>query len=78
MLGNAESTLSGDYGKQQEWSWAYQILPYIEQGNLWSNTDDTVVAGTPVKMYFCPSRRSPVALSGGAWQSQVAPRAMID
>ena len=65
-------------GKQQEWSWAYQILPYIEQGNLWSNTDDTVVAGTPVKMYFCPSRRSPVALSGGAWQSQVAPRAMID
>jgi prepilin-type N-terminal cleavage/methylation domain-containing protein len=65
-------------GKQQDWSWAYQILPYMEQGNLWANTDDTFVAGTPLKMYFCPSRRTPVALSGGAWQSQIAPRAMID
>jgi prepilin-type N-terminal cleavage/methylation domain-containing protein len=65
-------------GKQQEWSWAYQILPFMEQDNLWSNPDDAFVSGTPVKMYFCPSRRTPVALSGGAWQIQPYPRAMID
>jgi prepilin-type N-terminal cleavage/methylation domain-containing protein/prepilin-type processing-associated H-X9-DG protein len=44
---------------EQSWNWTYQILPYIEQGNLYSNTDDAVVKGTPMKIYFCPSRRPP-------------------
>jgi hypothetical protein len=63
---------------QQNWSWGYQILPYIEQANLWSNPSDQVASGTPLKLYFCPSRRRPVALAGGAWQSQPYPRAMTD
>jgi len=63
---------------EQTWSWAYQVLPYIEQGSLWAHPDDVVVAGTPLKLYFCPTRRSPVALSGGSWQIHIAPRAMID
>ena len=29
-------------------------------------------------LYFCPTRRRPVALSGGAWQSELTPRAMTD
>ena len=77
----APRTMAGgtpaDY-RTQWWSWAYQILPYIEQNNLWANSDDTVVAATPVKIYFCPSRRSPVVLSGGYWQNVPYPRAMID
>src|SRR3954468_19249039 len=27
-------------GISQNWGWGYQILPYIEQDNLWRNTDD--------------------------------------
>ncbi|QJW92908.1 DUF1559 domain-containing protein [Frigoriglobus tundricola] len=39
--------------------WAFQILPYLEQGNLYSNTSQLVICSTPVPVYFCPSRRSP-------------------
>ena len=63
---------------QQGWSWGYQILPYTDQADLWSNPSDQVVSGTPVRLYFCPARRRPVALSGGPWQSQSYPRAMGD
>ena len=46
---------------QQEWSVFYQILPYIEQQNLYDNPDDLVVEGTEVALYFCPSRREPTS-----------------
>ena len=41
--------------KTQRRGWAYQILPYVEQVNLWKNPNDSLVAGTPVPIYFCPS-----------------------
>jgi prepilin-type N-terminal cleavage/methylation domain-containing protein len=63
---------------KQRWSWGYQILPYIEQTSQWSDPSDVVAAGTPLNLYFCPSRRRPVALTGGPWQSQAYPRAMTD
>jgi len=48
-------------GKNQQWSWAYQILPYIEQNNLWATENsaagDLLVLGTPVQLLACPSRR---------------------
>src|SRR5262249_4427125 len=49
-------------GSSQAWGWLYQLLPYIEQGNLWgtnngTNNGDDTVKQTPVKLYFCPSRR---------------------
>jgi len=59
---------------KQNWGWAYQILPYIEQGNLWSQTTDSDVYGTTVSLYFCPSRRSPTVLS----TTQGGNRAQID
>jgi prepilin-type N-terminal cleavage/methylation domain-containing protein len=43
----------------QNWGWAYQILPYIEQGNLWVHQNDTEVRETLVPVFFCPSRRRP-------------------
>jgi len=49
-----------------EWSWTYHILPYIEQDNLFKTTNHTTVRRTPVKGYFCPSRRSPVAFGNEA------------
>src|SRR5262249_40171588 len=55
-------------GKTQQWSWAYQLLPYVEQENLWNyenpganiarNTTaaDNIVRLTAVKVFSCPSR----------------------
>jgi prepilin-type processing-associated H-X9-DG protein len=43
----------------QSWNWTYQILPYIEQLPLYQQLDDNLVKATPVKIYYCPSRRSP-------------------
>lgn len=47
----------------QNWGWAYQILPYIEQKNAWQSTPE-VAAAAVIPIYFCPSRCSLVALPG--------------
>jgi len=52
----------GDRGRpnsarNQNWGWAYQILPYLEQQALWESKVGIVTA-TPVPAYFCPSRIS--------------------
>src|ERR1700687_3336092 len=44
----------------QHWGWAFQILPYIEQKDLWAYSDERVVRSTLLKLYFCPSRRAPM------------------
>jgi len=44
----------------QNWGWAFQILPFIEQSNLWLLDSDRELRESPVKIYFCPSRRSPM------------------
>jgi prepilin-type N-terminal cleavage/methylation domain-containing protein/prepilin-type processing-associated H-X9-DG protein len=69
---NASKTAPAQAPRQQ-WPWAYQILPYVEQGDLWKNTDDGLVRRTPVKLYFCPSRRAPMVLT-----SNHGTNAMID
>jgi prepilin-type N-terminal cleavage/methylation domain-containing protein len=58
---------------KQTGSWAYALLPYIEQEALYKRQE----WGIPVDLYFCPSRRSPLAevpvddhygvYSGGGW-----------
>jgi prepilin-type N-terminal cleavage/methylation domain-containing protein len=68
-------------GPNQAWGWAYQILPYIEQRDLWLNPNDATVRQTPIPLYFCPSRRRPgvdvngiaqidYAGNGGAFEGQ--------
>ena len=42
-----------------EWSWTYQILPFIEQDNVYNNSNDSVVQQVVIPIYYCPSRRSP-------------------
>ena len=59
--------------KRQTGSWAFAILPYIEQDYLFENQKWT----EPVALYVCPARRPPLALpvkddswgfyQGGGW-----------
>jgi prepilin-type N-terminal cleavage/methylation domain-containing protein len=73
-----------DYRKQA-WTWGYQVLPFMEAQNIWQLVDksaadlgDRQVASTVNPGFFCPSRRSPIALMGGSWNYNPYPRAMID
>jgi prepilin-type N-terminal cleavage/methylation domain-containing protein/prepilin-type processing-associated H-X9-DG protein len=65
-------------GKIQTWGWLYQILPYVEQGNLWGTTagtngGDGAIKQTPVPLYFCPTRRTgvKVPLPNGAMNDYI-------
>lgn len=60
-------------GADQTGSWAYAILPYVEQGAIYKSR----AWQQPVALYICPSRRRPEArpaqddrygrYSGGGW-----------
>ena len=64
----------------QDWGWAYQILPYLDQEPLWSNTSDVTVRATAVTAYFCPSRRPPTVYNVTISAAPALPglRAQID
>jgi prepilin-type N-terminal cleavage/methylation domain-containing protein/prepilin-type processing-associated H-X9-DG protein len=62
----------------QDWGWAYQILPYIEQGNIWTLSADTEVAKQAIPLYFCPTRRPPMVLPGVQSGMPDGPRGAID
>jgi prepilin-type N-terminal cleavage/methylation domain-containing protein len=62
----------------QTWGWAYQLLPYIGQQNLWAVSDSNKVAQTVVEMYFCPSRRLPCTVYSITSGLPDGPRGAID
>ncbi len=49
----------------QNWGWAYQILPYLEQEQLFRLPagQEATILSTPINAYFCPSRRRPTAIN---------------
>ncbi len=49
----------------QNWGWMYQILPFIEEGAIYSDLSDANVRKHPISLYFCPSRRSSVIKDHG-------------
>jgi len=54
------------YNSSQSGSWAFQILPYAEQDTVYKSININQVTGTPIPIYFCPSRRSPSTYSNNA------------
>ena len=52
-------------GIAQNWGWAYQILPYLDQENLWSlpASQDAFLLGSPLPVFSCPSRRDPTVVN---------------
>jgi prepilin-type N-terminal cleavage/methylation domain-containing protein len=53
-------------GRAQQAGWGFQILPYIEQGNVWNggtgatDNDKALQAiRAAIDTFFCPTRRSP-------------------
>ena len=79
---------------QQTWGWGYQILPYTDQAALWGLNNgptstwsitggtpdamDSVIYGTPIPLYFCPTRRRPQAINATTVGKGNEIRAMID
>ena len=74
-------------GPAQHWGWAYQILQFIEQDNLWRvpagsppgagqylPSGDQIVVGTPISIYYCPTRRAPTVLA----RNEAPARALTD
>ncbi|HVL11193.1 MAG TPA: DUF1559 domain-containing protein [Gemmata sp.] len=55
----ATKNAAGQMDDRTGWNWRYQILPYIEQDNLFNTVSRATVLATPVKIYYCPTRRNP-------------------
>ncbi len=48
----------GPYDRS-EWSWTFQILPFIELDTLYRNPDTALIDQTALCIMYCPTRRSP-------------------
>ncbi|OAI42265.1 hypothetical protein AYO40_00025 [Planctomycetaceae bacterium SCGC AG-212-D15] len=64
----------------QTWGWGYQILPFIEQDNLWRLPagQEGTIAGATLSIFFCPTRRQPVAYNNFSWDGGAHPNAKMD
>ncbi|MSR52532.1 MAG: DUF1559 domain-containing protein [Gemmataceae bacterium] len=43
--------------RRSEWSWPYQILPYVDQEACFEDQTDQHVTRTSLRLYTCPTRR---------------------
>jgi hypothetical protein len=57
---------TGQLDDRMGFSWLYQIMPYIEQDNLYKLPNLASLKATTVKAYYCPSARTPTAYNGNA------------
>ena len=46
-----------DANNRGDWNFLYQIMPFIEQDNLYQEPSDTTIYRTPIAVYYCPTRR---------------------
>jgi hypothetical protein len=70
----ADFTAVTPAARLRSWSWAYAILPFLEQSTLYQHPDSHVVKGTVVTTYYCPTRRKPQLYHGYA---RIDMRAML-
>ena len=63
---SADTGATSPVTREASWSWAYLILPYIEQGGLYKESNAATVRNTPIKLYYCPSRRAAIQYNGTA------------
>ncbi|WP_146395970.1 DUF1559 family PulG-like putative transporter [Pseudobythopirellula maris] len=47
--------------QRQGLGWAYQLLPFLELRQAHQLDTTEAISGTPIELYFCPSRRPPTA-----------------
>jgi prepilin-type N-terminal cleavage/methylation domain-containing protein len=59
-------TSSSDLYQRWQWNWNYHILPYIDQLPLYRHPDPFVIVKTPIKIFYCPSRRGPDVYATGS------------
>jgi prepilin-type N-terminal cleavage/methylation domain-containing protein len=64
-LGQTVSGTPPAYNLATAGSWQYQILPYIEQNNVYISTSSTNILAGIIPTYFCPSRRAPGLIANG-------------
>jgi prepilin-type processing-associated H-X9-DG protein len=51
---------------KEDYSWCYQILPFIEQSALYNSVDARRLDTTPVRAFYCPARRAVQLYHGDA------------
>ncbi len=56
---------AGQMDNRDGFSWRYFLLPYLEQENIFRLTSRSQLYASPVKTYFCPTRRGPEVINGG-------------
>jgi prepilin-type N-terminal cleavage/methylation domain-containing protein/prepilin-type processing-associated H-X9-DG protein len=58
---SATTGLAPIVGIGQNWSWAYQLLPHLDQQNLWATPygSETTILIAPLSVLSCPTRRPP-------------------
>jgi prepilin-type N-terminal cleavage/methylation domain-containing protein/prepilin-type processing-associated H-X9-DG protein len=48
---------TSDPNNRDQWNWGYSMLPFVEQQALYDHDSVSIIDETPVKIYYCPSRR---------------------
>lgn len=64
--------------ERQGLGWAYQILPYLEQGSIQRIATQDDLDQVMVPMYFCPSRRAPTKSQFDSTGNRTNPTYTID
>ncbi|HEY1487067.1 MAG TPA: DUF1559 domain-containing protein, partial [Micromonosporaceae bacterium] len=54
----AAAAFPGPACRDPEWSWAYHLLPFLDQQAVFDNPDVTAVRSAVIPIYHCPSRRA--------------------
>jgi prepilin-type N-terminal cleavage/methylation domain-containing protein len=64
----AAENAAGTMDDRTGFNWRYQILPFVEQDNVFKTVSRSSVYASPVKVLYCPTRRAP-ALYGSSAKS---------